>query len=495
MEGSGLVLKVLPPPTVAGPYQFHFFDVERQLLTYVTALRRAGHGKRLVVYADAFDTAWLACSQSLEHALELTGNRVFLGCEGNLFPAGRPGYPKPLRSYRSVAAANRIFECTGQRVLGGEPCLAAGRLIRTRGNRTSPLPVYGGCLYGNAGVYGGRAENLEVVLRELLKRQRLLSNVHKHSGLMHQYLWNQYMLDYPEQVSLDYRGDFVVNLFPLALSPEDFVFDAGASRLRPRSRLFGRDVCIAHANGGTAWSTLELLYAVTTQGRHRWATASTPLELIDEVPTVIDSDGRSAGRLLVDSSLCFGRPGRTAQAGAWRGRLEWLRFAAQALPVVRSLQVVVLRPHGNVGSRTASLASLFLSKLDGAASVDVSRLSSAIVSASFDVVSVQRTLIPRLPHNSLQGRARGRIALESFGLEIREGDCVGLRGRGDFLFAALEDAASFGGLFRGGLAGDRGRPVGAWVANRTGDLAPGDRVDFSSWLPRAYLLSAQAVAL
>eukprot|EP00434_Breviolum_minutum_P012460 symbB.v1.2.010977.t2/scaffold725.1/size168906/3 len=58
-------VRLLQPPPRQRPWKYRWFDTERYLLSYVTRLRESGLGHRLVIYADAFDTAFMGCQRDL----------------------------------------------------------------------------------------------------------------------------------------------------------------------------------------------------------------------------------------------------------------------------------------------------------------------------------------------------------------------------------------------------------------------------------------------
>eukprot|EP00913_Durusdinium_trenchii_P003820 g3537.t1 len=119
-----------------------------------------------------------------------------------------------------------------------EPCLAWSEVggLMSSGSE-SAQPVAGE--YLNGGFYGGRAADLEVALRKLLHLQGRLPEVnargeaYQNHGKTHQYLWNQYLIEHPEQVTLDYGGAFVVNLARRSISPRQFGKDEMGSIKSP----------------------------------------------------------------------------------------------------------------------------------------------------------------------------------------------------------------------------------------------------------------------
>merc|ERR1712232_1139871 len=98
------------------------------------------------------------------------------------------------------------------------------------------------------------AAELEIALRRLLSVQERLTMTVAHThiteyryhGRTHQYLWNQYFIEFPEQVTLDYGSSIVVNLSPHSVSPRSFVVDPRTGLLH--SVLFQRSICFVHAN-------------------------------------------------------------------------------------------------------------------------------------------------------------------------------------------------------------------------------------------------------
>ena len=70
-------------------YHCHIFSLlgrARLMRSYVTRLRESGLGRRLVIYADAFDTAYMGCQRDLhkEHAVRF----VVLTCSIDVKPLG-----------------------------------------------------------------------------------------------------------------------------------------------------------------------------------------------------------------------------------------------------------------------------------------------------------------------------------------------------------------------------------------------------------------------
>ncbi|CAK9052827.1 unnamed protein product [Durusdinium trenchii] len=479
-----LRLRLLQPPAEERPWRYRWFDSERYLLSYVTRLTRAGLGDRLVIYSDAFDTAFLDCQRNLNKVLEELKRPIFFGVEFDLYPAGLFGYPaaaagshsrarlntdqlrkKPMPRCREVRFVELIWE--PRPADDHEPCLAWSEVggLMSSGSE-SAQPVAGE--YLNGGFYGGRAADLEVALRKLLHLQGRLPEVnargeaYQNHGKTHQYLWNQYLIEHPEQVTLDYGGAFVVNLARRSISPRQFGKDEMGSI---KSVLFQKAVCFIHANaGGFADMTFHLLRVahLLKADSTRWAGFQSQQELEEAAQRGLQADKSKADRLSVDLSLCFrGFP----LAPVWQGLLSYLFLVTPYnAATFNGMQFFIARPL----ERTPQLAT-------------------------FEIVALQRGIVQtrretgraKPPNGTHEFEGRNRFDTQVFQMDLRSGDCLAWRcfQRCDLTFAELETQA-FG-------ESPPSQRLGTW-SGLGKDLVVGARIALTTWLPRRYAIGAQA---
>ncbi|CAE8712775.1 unnamed protein product, partial [Polarella glacialis] len=321
-----LRLRLLRPPT-STEWKFRWFDSERYLLAYVSNLRRRGFGDRLVIYADAFDVAWLNCERNFSRSFDRLGPPMFFGAEWDLYPAGVHGY---LPHARSHAAVRRALSRSWGRPMENcrqvhplpmqwdldpleehETCLAeseAGGVLSSGNIPEIALPAQ----YVNGGFYGGRAAELEVALRRMLGKLRLLPVLNengvpfRNNGRTHQYMWNQYFLDHPEQVALDYGGTFVTNLARRSVAARQFGVDKSTGQVK--SVIFQKPVCFMHANGGGyADNTFQLVRTAYALGADTTAWAGPPFghEMDAVAEGGLAADRIVGDRVVIDTGLCF----------------------------------------------------------------------------------------------------------------------------------------------------------------------------------------------
>lgn len=464
-----LRVRLLRPPAHV-PWKFRFFDVERHLLAYTAHLRRRGHGERLVLYADAFDTVWLGCRRNMSRALEALARPMFFGAEFDLYPAGLPGFPLHAAEYpratglplcRQTRALSLLWE--RRPVEEHEPCLAISRRPPLRASGLDSADE-ASAKFLNGGVYGGRAAALEGALRRILGVQAGLrerdaaGEEYRHHGKTHQYLWSQYFLERPEEVALDYGGAFVVNLARRSLSARQFGLDVASGAMR--SVVFQRPVCLAHANGGGyADSTFLLLHAARTLRFDTTASAGFRAEALDAVAEAgLFTDLNREDRVVVDTSLCFGR---LRAVRAWRGVLSTLDLVTPHNNAhFYGLQFMVLRPRAR--------------KEPGP--------------AAFEVIDVQH--MPIVTRRAAAGRVRrrndtahflgrNRFDILLFRLKAAQGDCLGWRclHRCDLTYREL--------------AAGHSQASGAWHGPGR-DLVPGEVLVLEAWKPHAYAIGATA---
>eukprot|EP00928_Gymnodinium_smaydae_P020009 TRINITY_DN17721_c0_g6_i1.p1 TRINITY_DN17721_c0_g6~~TRINITY_DN17721_c0_g6_i1.p1 ORF type:complete len:753 (+),score=127.49 TRINITY_DN17721_c0_g6_i1:3-2261(+) len=487
-----LRLRFLQPPRAHRPWRFRFFDAERYLLAYVAYLRRRGFGDRLVFYADAFDTAWLGCTRDLVQALEALGRPMYLGAEFDLYPGGTRGYPEHSRSHRELLQKfPRLSPCRPSSEYWNwepeppderEPCLAT----ELRGHSA---------IFANGGAYGGRAWALERALRHVLARQQHLPELAesgaklRHSGRTHQYFWNQYSLDRPADVRLDYGGAFVVNLAQRSLVPRHFGLDYDSGQMRALH--FQRPVCLAHANGG-GWAdnTLQLLrtaVALRADTTIRTGVSTGHVDALAESGVHAELD--EGTRVVVDTSLCFGR---LRGVGSYSGVVASLDLLTPYdIATLEGLQFFVARPRGGEGKNL-----------------------------SFLVTEIQHTPIytaPGIPDPPPAGAhpffGRTQFDISPFRMRVRPGDCLGWRctGRCDLTYrpvGAARDRRSADALLRRSWgkpsraddgdtsAGDEAKARdaipdgGAWLSR--GDIKVGAPVVAERWMRRSYVIGAMA---
>lgn len=482
-----LRLRLLQPPPSGRPWRYRWFDTERYLLSYVTRLRKSGKGQRLVIYADAFDSAFLSCKRDLNKALEELRRPIFFGVEFDLYPAGLFGYPpaaagshatarryltKATKTCRDVHFVPLIWEpreYTGD----DEPCLAMSEVggLASSGHE-SPQPV--AAEYLNGGFYGGKAADLEVALRKLLHLQGRLPEVNsrgeafQNNGKTHQYLWNQYLIEHPEQVALDYGGNFVVNLARRSISPRQFGTDKETGEMK--SVLFQKAVCFIHANaGGFADMTFHLLRSAhfLKADSTGWAGYEFPDELEAVAASGLYADKAQTDRLVVDLSLCFRR---FDQVPVWHGILSWIYLVTPyTAATFNGLQFFVARPG------------------DAEISDPSSPSPTAPTSRTFEIISVQLGIVQtrretgraKPPNGTHDFEGRNRFDTQVFEMTLRSGDCLAWRcvHRCDLTFHELD--ATQAAL----LANNRGTWIGPGRV-----VEPGSKVTLTAWQPRRYAI-------
>jgi len=334
----------------------------------------------------------------------------------------------------------------------------------------SPQPV--AAEYLNGGFYGGRAEDLEVALRKLLHLQGRLPEVNsrgeafQNHGRTHQYLWNQYMLEHPEQVALDYGGTFVVNLARRSISPRQFGRDKETGEMK--SVLFQKAVCFIHANaGGFADMTFHLLRSAQflKADSTGWAGYGFPDELERVAESGLYADKLKRDRLVVDLSLCF-KP--FDHVPVWHGILSWIYLVTPYnAATFNGLQFFVARP---VWASESNLSSL--------------------MSRTFEVISLQLGIVQtrretgraKPPNGTHEFEGRNRFDTQVFQMNLRSGDCLAWRcvHRCDLTFHELVgDEAEFSGKY------------GSWTGPGH-DLEAGSKVTLTTWLPRRHAVGVQA---
>ncbi|CAK0884572.1 unnamed protein product, partial [Prorocentrum cordatum] len=374
-------VRMLRPPDES--WRFRFFDAERHILSYVAHLRRRGMGDRLVLYLDAFDTAWLGCDTNLTQAFEAMGKPIFFAAEFDLYPAGLAGYPKPVADHEEIAKAQKLPRCRppstfpvrweASPVDQHEPCLAKSDDGGIRGSQQERGFTDDGALavYVNGGVYGGRAAALEVAIRRLLS------------------------------VTLDYGGSVAVNLAQRSVAPRSFALHQRTGQVH--SVLFQRPICIAHANGGGfSDNTFQLLRTAAMLKFDTVASVGSEQVLASEALRV---DLGGSDRIAVDGSLCFGRHGPLM---SWRGMLTMLNLAVPTqIATFQGLEFFVLR--------------------------EVKRAAGSEGAPSFRVIGRQWSPIfirgpSRRPNSTAQTHEdRNRFDILPFQLRVRQGDCLGWR--------------------------------------------------------------------
>ncbi|CAJ1427408.1 unnamed protein product [Effrenium voratum] len=472
-----LRLRLLQPPKEQRPWRYKWFDSERYLLAYVTHLRKAGLGQRLVLYADAFDVAFLHCHRDLNKALERLGRPMFFGVEFDLYPAGLYGYPaaaagshenarlhmnqarkKPIANCREVYPLPLIWEPRPQDE--HEPCLAMSEVggLASSGNE-SPQPVAGE--YLNGGFYGGRAADLELALRKLLDLQDRLPEANargepfRNHGKTHQYLWNQYLIEHPQQVALDYGGSFVVNLARRSIAARQFGMDEGGQM---RSVLFQKPVCFIHANaGGYADMTFHLLRTAHLMQADStgWAGYRFPDQLDEVSRKGLQADKLRQDRVVVDRSLCFGR---FSLVPLWHGVLTFIYLVTPYnAATFDGLQFFIARP------------------------LKVEQPLFEIVALQLGLVQTRReTGRAKPPNGTHDFEGRNRFDTQVFRMQLQTGDCLGwrCRHRCDLTFAEL-------------TASGVPERLGVWSGHGR-DLELGAKISLDTWQPRSYAVGAQA---
>ncbi|CAE7566262.1 unnamed protein product [Symbiodinium natans] len=486
-----LRLRLLQPPAEDRPWKFGFFDAERYLLSYVTHLRKLGHGDRLVIYADAFDVAAFPCQRNLSKALDELNRSIVFGMEFDIFPAGLPGYPPPAAGSHSRARkAHKLPPCRPEvdlpyiwesRQPGEcEPCLAMSETLGISSSGVEPTHAVAG-EFLNGGFYGGRAAALEVALRRLLHVQAQLPAFNSEGkpfsrhGRSHQYLWNQYFLDNSEQVSLDYGGNFVVNLARRSISPRQFGIDEDTGQLK--SVLFQRPVCFIHANaGGVADSTFYLLRTAyyLQADTSAWTGYRVPDELDALQLSGLRADKALQDRVVVDSNLCFGP---FAHAPEWRGILSYVYLATPFNEVTfAGLEFFIARPLRSQASRSGGAEMVF----------------DIVDKMPFPLRTRKQTGRAKPPNGTQTWfEARNRFDAQAFRVRVHSGDCFAFRceQRCDLTYSDLEEDLS-DPSWHSKQALD-GRLVGVWTANYR-DTIVGTKVTLDKWLPRSYAISASA---
>eukprot|EP00929_Paragymnodinium_shiwhaense_P000335 TRINITY_DN100583_c0_g1_i1.p1 TRINITY_DN100583_c0_g1~~TRINITY_DN100583_c0_g1_i1.p1 ORF type:complete len:720 (-),score=46.99 TRINITY_DN100583_c0_g1_i1:649-2808(-) len=469
-----LRLRFLRPASSAQhPWRFRFFDTERHLLQYVTHLRREGHGDRLVIYADAFDTVWLGCRRDLRKALRAIGRNVFFGVEFDMYPAGTRRFPLHGRSHEEIATRagpgggklpfcrkeiNPMYQWEQNAVDEHLPCRAR-------------VPPGLSAIHLNGGTYGGKAAALEQVLRRMLAHQSLLAEydqdgrVFRREGRTHQFLWNQYFVDRPHEIGLDYGGAFTVNLASRSVVPRLFGMDRTSGLMK--SVLFQRPVCIAHANGG-GWAdnTLSLLTSLSQLGMDTTTTVGPSFEEMEElayngvIADKDEEDPRLADRIIIDTSLCY-----TALDGAqsYYGVLSGVTFLTPYnSPTFTGLQFFLARP-----------------------------TERTMAGPNYTVTEVQSTAMFTThgeptppPHGVYQFEGRAAFSIAAFRMRVRPGDCLAWRcqGRCDLAYKPVDTSSK--GTGRAPIS------QGAWLAR--GKASAGAPLYLDRFLGRQYMLEVQA---
>eukprot|EP00439_Symbiodinium_sp_Y106_P075220 s105_g14.t2 len=494
-----LRLRLLQPPEEERPWQFGFFDAERYLLSYVTHLREIGLGDRLVIYADAFDVAMFDCQRNLSKALDELQRPMVFGIEFDLYPAGMDGYPRPAAgSHARVRQAQMMGLCRKQAqmpyVWEGRPpdehapCLAMSETTGVVSSGSDPIhPVAGEFL--NGGFYGGRAAELEIALRRLLHVQAQLpafasnGDPFRRAGKSHQYMWNQYLLDHPEQVALDYGGAFVVNLARRSIVPRQFGIDDTGQL---KSVLFQRPVCFIHANAaGVADSTFNLLrtayylQADTTA----WTGYQVPQELNALQLSGLQADRARQDRIVVDSKLCFGA---FRHAPKWRGILSYVYMVTPFNEITfAGLQFFIARPLKLQESRSHGAEMMF----------------DVVSKMAFPMRTRKETGRAKPPNGTQTWfESRNRFDAAVFDITVHSGDCLAWRceQRCDLTYAEIDEdalASSWDTSFS--ESHDR-RSDGVWMGETgpTRDILvgtkAGSRIVLNTWLPRSYAIGASA---
>jgi len=199
----------------------------------------------------------------------------------------------------------------------------------------------------NGGVYGGKARALEAALREVLAKQSFLrqrsdeGNKFFEHGRTHQYLWNQYFLERPGEITLDYGGAFVVNLAPAHIAPRLFGVSEHHGKLH--SVLFQKTVCIGHANGGGySDSTLQLIRTAAALRFDTVAFVGVQQDMMDYVARAgLLADLAKHDRILVDSSLCFNKLPTVA---SWQAEVTTMELLTPLhVATFQGMQFVALR--------------------------------------------------------------------------------------------------------------------------------------------------------
>ncbi|CAE7408446.1 unnamed protein product [Symbiodinium natans] len=475
-------LRVLQPPAAQRPWKFKYFDAERYMLSYVTHLRKRGHGGRLVVFVDAFDVAAFPCHRNLSKVLHQLGRPVAVGMEFDLFPAGDPGYPLPAEGSYATARENLakvrgapVPLCRYPRPIPfmwdrrppeeHEPCVAVSESVRAE----AAVSV-GEFL--NCGVYAGSAGALERVLRHLLHVHARLGPQFRAVPKTQQYLWNQFFLDHPQKVALDYGAALVVNMISGSPFPKNFGVDPVSGRLK--SVIFQKPVCFLHANGHTADPTFHLLRAAEhlQVDTTRWAGYEFPGSLNTVAAAGLRADKLMGDRIVVDANLCFPPFERVP---GWRGSLTAMFFVTPyERAAFQDLQFFIARPQR------------------------LREIPSGEFEMSFEIVHKQMNALQtaknvgraKLPNGTHVFAARKMFRADAFNMHLESGDCLGWRckRRCDFTYAALEDADELWQRKGPNLE----RPtMGVWFGHGH-ELLVGAQIALATWLPISYAIGVQA---